>query len=144
MKVAVRQPNMYDEKAASQEAATINEEPSLTVQDAAEDADINVMVARFGLTGSMPSNPATPMYGDFTEITDYRSAVEAVEQASEKFMALPPQLRAYFQNDPQALMEYEAKEGHAKLIELGLDLTVPPSERKAQPSATEVPPNGAE
>lgn len=86
----VRSPYNYDTKAASDETGTVCTEPSLAVQDALEDSDINVIVARFGLTGQMPENPKLPQYGDFTGITDFRTAVEAVTQAQEEFYQLPP------------------------------------------------------
>ncbi|WNK12609.1 MAG: internal scaffolding protein [Microvirus sp.] len=125
----VRSPYNYDLKEASDESGTHCTDPSLTVQDAADDADINVIVARFGLGMTMPENPRTPQYGDFTGITDYRTAIEAVKGAEEQFMTLPPQLREYFQNSPQQLMEYTETQGQEALVALGLDLTVPQNQR---------------
>lgn len=105
----VRSPYNYDTKAASQESATINNQPSLTLQDDADDADINVIVARFGLTGTMPNDPRPPMYGDFTEITDYQTALSAVENANKTFYELPPHIRNKFDNNPQRLLEFAAQ-----------------------------------
>jgi phage internal scaffolding protein len=77
----------------------------------AEDADINVLMRRYGITGKMPENPeeiTAAMYGDFTTtgITDYRSAVEAVAKAHEGFMLFPAEIRARYDNDPQQFVEW--------------------------------------
>lgn len=113
----------YDVEKASDEA-TIPAEmqgKSLTVQSMAEDADLNVMMARFGVTGKMPENPRIPSYGDFSDIRDYRSALEAVTNASDAFMALPATLRAQFDNDPQRLLEFVSDDrNHEAARQLGL------------------------
>lgn len=101
----------YDTDAASTESSIdFTGQQSLTVQSMAEDADINVIIARFGITGKMPENPVMPMYGDFTDVMDYRTALHAVMDASDKFMDLPAKVRARFNNDPQELMEFIAND----------------------------------
>src|SRR5215469_997100 len=93
--------NGYDLKAVSDAAVDPNPPgESLTVQAHAEEADINVLMRHYGITGKLPENPRPPMWGDFTEITDYRSAFEAVRAAHEGFMEFPAELRAQFDNDP--------------------------------------------
>lgn len=108
----LRAPGNYDTDAASDEATLPPDQygESLTIQAHAEDADINVLMRRYGVTGKMPENAQhlVPMYGDFTEVTDYRSAVEAVNRAHDAFMLFPAELRARFDNDPQRLMEFAA------------------------------------
>lgn len=56
----------------------------------------------------MPENATdlVPQYGDFTNVGDYRSALEAVQRANENFMQLPAELRARWDNDPQKFLEY--------------------------------------
>lgn len=78
----------------------------MTIQAHAEDADINVLMRRFGITGKMPDNPKIPTYGDFSQITDYRTALDAVRRAHEGFMEIPAPIRAQFDNDPQLFMEF--------------------------------------
>lgn len=98
----------YDLEEASNEAtipADMQGE-SLTIQSMAEDADINVMMARFGVTGKMPENVRTPTYGDFSGINDFQSAMNAITEAQEAFMELPASLRARFENNPQRLLEF--------------------------------------
>lgn len=96
----------YDRDEASRESGLTCPEETLTVQSERDDADINVLVKRFGLLGVMPESPRVPMYGDFTEINDYRSALEIVRLADSAFMELTPEVRSRFENDPQKLMEF--------------------------------------
>lgn len=128
----------YDVAEVSKETAFDNTEPSLTVQSERDDADINVLVERFGLVGRMPENPKVPMYGDFTGATDYRSALEAVREADANFMELPPSVRERFANDPQQLLEFCAdNNNYEEARKLGLlkaDIPEP------VPSPTPAPP----
>lgn len=102
----IRSPYNYDLEAASNQAAIPPDGhgESLTVQSMSEDADINVLMRRFKVTGQLPDLGFLGSYGDFTEVTDFRSALHAVQEASNQFMTLPAELRSEFQNDPQKLM----------------------------------------
>lgn len=90
----------YDVKAASVASSNPGGGESLVQQHFAEDADINVIMRRFKVTGQMPFGSAQGVYGDFTEITDYESAVGKIERANQMFMRLPPEVREKFKNDP--------------------------------------------
>ena len=68
----------YDVEKASDEAVVVDQGVSLTVQSMAEDADINVMMSRFGIGDKMPVNPRVPVFGDFSGVGDYKSALAAV------------------------------------------------------------------
>lgn len=71
-----------------------------TVQDSAEEADINTIVQRFGLTGKLPTNVRVPLSGDFTDAVDFRSAMDAIVLAERSFAAMPADVRKRFGNDP--------------------------------------------
>lgn len=117
----LRTPYNYDVDLASEESALICEDPSLTQQHQKEDADINHIVARFGLTGELPFADRQPRYGDFSAVTDYHSAMNAVRSASEDFMSLPAELRARFNNDPALLIDFLAVDANRdEAIKLGL------------------------
>jgi phage internal scaffolding protein len=117
----LRTPYNYDVDFASDESALTCEDTSLTQQHQKEDADINHIVARFGLTGELPFANRQPRYGDFTAVTDYHSAMNAVRSASEDFMSLPAELRARFNNDPAALIDFLAStDNRDEAIKLGL------------------------
>lgn len=82
----------------------------VTQQQYKDECDINEIVRRFGLTGGMPQDPRPPMVGDFTGITDFKSAMDAVILANERFMEFPAEIRERFRNDPQHLLEFVADE----------------------------------
>lgn len=100
-----RAPGNYDQAAWSNIGTVEDFGPSLAVQSQKDEADINVIVKRFGLTGTLPDNPRLPTYGDFEEVYDFQSAMQAVRSAQELFHALPATARAVFNNDPQQLIE---------------------------------------
>lgn len=111
----------YDTDAVSVESGLCCDDDSLAQQNFAEECDINTIVRRFGLTGQLPENLRPPQYGDFDQITDYQSALNAVRLAGERFMEMPAELRAEFQNDPQRLMDFLADDKNRdRAVTLGL------------------------
>lgn len=128
----------YDRDAASIATGLVCCDPSLTQQQFKEDADINTIVERFGITGKMPDNLRIPTYGDFTGVSDFRSALAAVEAAERDFMALPANIRADFDNDPQQFLEFaDDPSNFSALREMGLTKTPP------TPAASAAPPSPA-
>lgn len=123
----LRTPYNYDVDAVSIETGLKCEDTSLTQQHMAEETDINYIVERFGVTGQLPEAPAyTPTYGDFTGVSDYRQALDAVSAADAAFMALPANIRARFDNDPALFVDFCSSTDPAdrnEAIELGL---IPP------------------
>lgn len=92
---------MYSEMSA----LTCTDE-SRAIQSQAEEADINTIVRRFGITGHLPVVDR-PMYaGDFSDVDDFQSAMNAVRRGEEAFMALPAEVRTEFRNDPQRYFEF--------------------------------------
>lgn len=111
----------YDLAAASDECATRDFGPSLTVQSMAEDVDINVIMRRFGVTGKMPEDLRPLSYGDFSEVFDFRSAQNAILDARMRFDAMPAEVRSRFANDPQRFLEFCSVPGNQEeLYRLGL------------------------
>lgn len=97
------------------------DDPSLAVQSQKDEADINVIVRNFGVTGRVPVSVRLPQYGDFDGISDYRTAIEAVRQAEASFAAIPAEVRFRFDNDPQRFLEFCADRSNlAQLREWGL------------------------
>jgi len=111
-----------DEK-AGQEAAQVNDEPSLTQQQFVEDCDINVLARRFGLVDQpVPVGAFDPgHYGDFSDVPDLRTALDLVNDARNKFMALPAKLRERFNNQPGRLWDFvNDPENADEAVRLGL------------------------
>lgn len=80
--------------------------PSLAQQSFKDDADINVLLERFKVTGQLPQGVRVPTFGDFNGVSDYRSALDAINLARDSFMSMPPDVRARFSNDPQKFLEF--------------------------------------
>lgn len=92
-----------------------------TVQSGKDDADINVIVRRFGIGANAPAPLRLPEFGDFTGIEDYQSALNQVIAGREAFDALPATVRARFGNDPGALWQFLHTPGNEdEARELGL------------------------
>lgn len=120
-KVEVRSLYAYDADAVSNATGLKCPEKSLTVQDQAEEADINTIVKRFGLTGQLPQNVRAPVYGDFDTVNDYQSALNAIKAAEASFMAMPADVRMRFDNDPQKFVEFCSDSANAEeMKKLGL------------------------
>lgn len=117
----IRTPFNYDVDAASSASALHCLDKSLASQSERDETDINEIVRRFGITGKLPDNFQPPVYGDFTDITDYRSALQAVRNAAESFMDMPADMRARFNNDPGQLIDFLADQANrAEAEKLGL------------------------
>lgn len=136
--------HQYDENRDQVEgdlAATANEGEDLCQQQFAESADINVLVARFGLDkNAVPPMAQDPrFYGDFSDVPDLRTALDLVNDAKNKFMDLPPKLRARFNNEPAQLWDFiNDPENADESVRLGL-LVRPPEPPEQQPIAGDPP-----
>jgi phage internal scaffolding protein len=120
-KVFVRNPYNYDMALASQESGLECQDPSLAQQHMKDECDINVLVERFGVTGNMPVAPIEPSYGDFSGVGDYHTALNKIKAADDAFMALPAKIRAKFDHDPNALLNYlQNEENRDEAIQIGL------------------------
>ncbi|WNK12396.1 MAG: internal scaffolding protein [Microvirus sp.] len=104
--VLIRNPYNYDRDSVSENTGLLCRDESRTIQEQKEDADINTVVRRFGLTGELPSDLRTPQYGDFTGITDYQTALNSIQAANEAFMQLPAKIRSRFEHDPAKYVDF--------------------------------------
>lgn len=119
--VFLRTPYNYDRDAASEESGLSCGDPSRAAQSMAEEADINTIVKRFGLTGKLPENVRMPQYGDFTGIGTYQEALNAVIAADDAFMKMPANIRERFHNNPAAFVDFCFKEeNRAEAQKMGL------------------------
>lgn len=99
-------PYNHDTDAESVRTGLECKDPSKAQQHQAEEADINAIVRRFGVTGMLPQIPMPPALEDFGEIFDYQSAMNTLAAAKASFAQLPAEVRATFQNDPHAFVAY--------------------------------------
>lgn len=113
----------YDglEEEVSESTGTLNDGESLTVQSGKDDADINVLVRRFGLGAEMPAPRSVAQYGDFSGVVDYQTALGQLIAAEEAFMALPAGMRSRFDNDPAKLFAFVHDDANFdEAVKLGL------------------------
>lgn len=132
----------YDPSYESASSAVDTGTKTLVQQGFRDEQDINTIVRRFGLT--LPSRGADgAMYGDFTGISDYESAVAMVRESQERFMQLPAELRSKFGNNPGNLVRFanEATEDEfVAYFEEKPAPVSPPMAPVAAPVAPAVPP----
>ena len=120
-KVFIRNPYNYDMALASQESGLICNDPSLAQQHMKDECDINILVERFGVTGNFPVSAIEPSYGDFSGVSDYHDALNRIEASNKAFMALPAKIRAKFDHDPNALLQFlQNDENRDEAIQIGL------------------------
>lgn len=95
-----------------------------TDQSYKQQTDINYIMRKFRAVGIGMNNLPIQnkgVYGDFTKVKDYQSALNSVINAQKSFDKLPSNIRKRFSNDPAQLLEFledpkNIKEG----IELGI------------------------
>lgn len=103
----VRHAYNYDMDKVSEETGLHCLDESRAIQSGKDDADINVIVKRFGISGQLPQGVRMPTYEDFGDVIfDYRSALDAIRDADASFMKMPADVRARFQNDPATFVDF--------------------------------------
>lgn len=122
------------------------DEPSRTRQEFAAECDINTLMARYEATGVISHiNERQPYYFDTTGAPDLREAIDIVRDAERAFMSLPAKVRASFDNDAVAWVDYaQDPKNLEQMREWGL---APPVKPEAAPLKVEVvstapPPEG--
>lgn len=106
---------------------------SLTQQHFAQETDIKTIIKKHDRTGII-SHVArgVAQYGDYSEVNEYREALDKVNTATANFMALPSELRAMFDNDAGAFFEFATNpKNDEKMIQLGLKEAPPSPEPEA-------------
>ncbi len=78
---------------------TVNNEPSQTVQSDSHLADIQNILARFGAGGIEALDETELQFGDVSEFTDLRDALDQARIAEVQFLKLPSKVREIFNHD---------------------------------------------
>ncbi len=108
----VKNPITYDRDKNSDLAKLVFVKPSRTKQSFRDECDINNILRQFNVTGQLPVGSVQPQYGDFSGITDYQSALNAVMAAQDSFLQLPAKVRAKFDNDPALFVDWASDEAN--------------------------------
>lgn len=106
----LRTPYNYDMNEVSDETGLNCPEPTRAQQQFRDDADINTLVERFGLTGEMPQLTDIPYNDEYVPVTDYHAALNQLKAHNETFMTLPHDLRRRFDNDPGKFVAWASDE----------------------------------
>lgn len=116
----------YDRDVVSVECGLACKDESRAQQHMRDECDINTIVRRFGVTGTLPVAAHLPSYGDFDGINNYQEALAAIKIADEAFADLPSSLRKRFDNDPAKYVEFCSDPANLpELRELGLANPLP-------------------
>lgn len=141
-------PYNHNTDEVAKQTATYNREDSKTQQNHADEADINVIMKRFGVTAvTNACRQMPPSFIDVPDNLDMQTAWDLVNNGIEAFEAQPAEIRAAFRNDPAlyvAAVDHARKAGDRKTLEaLGLALPEPPkpTEDPPKPTSTAAPPD---
>lgn len=130
----------YDTDHASLSTGLVTTEPSLAQQQFKDECDINNIARQFGLTGQIPQPVYLPTFGDFSEVTDFQSALHAIQRAEASFMAMPAHVRERFQNNSQKFLEFTSDARNSdELRALGLFRDAPSPQPSQPPTVTPTP-----
>lgn len=98
-------------------------DPSMTQQHFKDETMIDNILQKYAETGFLtdPFSPKRPIqFGDFSNVTDFQTAQNAVARTTEYFESLPSHIRASFNNSPQEFLKaLNDPEQRGKLEELG-------------------------
>lgn len=109
---------------------------SLTQQHFAQEADIKTIIKKHDRTGII-SHVARGVahYGDYSELNEYREALDMINSANASFAELPAEVRKYFSNDAGEFFEFATDPKNAeKMVQLGLAEAPPVPKADAAPA----------
>lgn len=117
--------------------------PGRTKQSFSAECNINNLMARYERTGELTHvTSAMPQYGDFSNVTDYSTALAQVELAKNLFADLPAHIRKMVDNDPGKFLDYMSNPRNLEeQIDLGL-VADPQAAKPEAPPSTTVPLEG--
>jgi phage internal scaffolding protein len=80
---------------------------SLTQQHFKEECEIINIIKKHDRNGIIEHvQRGQARYGDFSEVADYREALDLVRDAKNEFMTIPSEIRKKFDNDPGKFYEF--------------------------------------
>lgn len=96
--------------------------PKSKVEQSHKDrCDINIIMSKYRQTGVVPLAQKTALYGDFTNATDFHTAVNKVQAAHQAFERMPAAVKKRFGQDPGQMIDFLADPANIEeAVELGL------------------------
>lgn len=95
--------------------------PAKTQQSYRDSCNINTIVAKYKAGETPLGVTKAPIYGDFSNLPNFREMQQQVAEANESFMKIDPKIRERFNHDPAKLIDFvsDAK-NKFEAISLGL------------------------
>lgn len=116
----------YDMNKAGDESGLRCLDVSRAKQSFAEESDINTIIRRFKIGQELPVGVRMPTFGDFTFVSTFKEAMDAIALANEAFDAMPADIRSRFHNNPEEFLAFTSDDSNiAEARKMGL---VPPEE----------------
>jgi hypothetical protein len=141
-KVQWRAPGSYDALLVSEETGLIClESEDMAQQQFRDDVDINQIVKRFGITNELPIAKEVGQYADFSEVTDFQTALQQLRRGEEAFLELPVVVRDLFGNDPGNMYGWFSRGGDVEEL---LDAAYGPGEAREGSNPVPTPPAPAD
>jgi hypothetical protein len=98
----------------------------ITKQSFAGECDVNAIVSRMNSSGYIPPVFDASMFSDVSDVPDYHTCLNFVNDARGKFMALPSDVRSRFDNDPAQFLAFASvPENLPELVSMGLAVKRP-------------------
>lgn len=121
-------------------------EPSMTEQHFRDECDINHIVAQYEATGVIPQGTRQPLFGDFADFPqDLMASQKFFDDAHERFMQLPSELRKKFGNNPANLLTWLRDPANTDdAVKYGLLERVEPTPNPQYQSMSRAKPQGAQ
>ena len=99
---------------------------SVTQQCFKDECDIDILLAKFAVTGQLPDNVRVPQFADFEDTFDFQSSMNVLRAAEEAFASMPAEVRDRFANDPGRLVEFANNpDNYDEAVRLGLAIKRP-------------------
>ena len=104
-----------------------NAEPSKTLQQFKDEADINVLIGRYMRTGfyynplTTPTAKRAPQFGDYSALGDFQEQQQQILDIYDHFASLPAKVRERFSNNPAFFVEFAGNPDNvAECVKLGI------------------------
>ena len=112
---------------------------SMTQEHFREETEILNIIRRHDRNGVIEHiNKGTAIYGDFSEITDYRDMIHKLREADSAFAQVPSDIRKRFENDPAKFFNFVTDQNnHSALAEMGLVMKKEPQPKTNSSPNTE-------
>lgn len=120
------------------------------VQSARDQVDVNVLMARYEQTGTIPQHVGDALWGAFDQALDLKSAMDQAGAAREAFGELPAKVREAADNNPVRFLEMLEDDTDLEVLaDAGLEMSQEWADAReariaAAAAATPAPPNGGE